>query len=97
MVDPRGPRRPEAEPKLNEYFPAVILMTDGQSNRGASFSDLQTHLRQVGLPQDVPVYGILFGEASPDQLEQIAGFTSGRVFDGRKDLVQAFREARGYN
>jgi len=83
--------------KLDDYFPAVILMTDGRSNRGASFATLQQHLQQSGVNADVPVFAVLFGEASEDQLRQITSTTSGRIFDGRKDLVRAFREARGYN
>lgn len=83
--------------KLDQYSPAVILMTDGKSNTGAKFADLQQHVAQLRLPRPVPVYAIMFGEASDAQLKQIAESTSGRVFDGRTDLVKAFREARGYN
>lgn len=82
---------------LQRYFPAVILMTDGKSNTGASMADLQRKLQEMRLSTDVPVFAILFGEASEDQLKQIADYTSGRLFDGRKDMIQAFREARGYN
>jgi Ca-activated chloride channel family protein len=45
----------------------------------------------------VPVYGILFGRASEDQLVQMAEATSGRVFDGRDDLIGALRDAKGNN
>lgn len=83
--------------KLDDYFPAVILMTDGRSNKGANFAMLQQHLQQAGLNADVPVFAVLFGEASEDQLREITSHTSGRIFDGRKDLIRAFREARGYN
>ena len=83
--------------KLDDYFPAVILMTDGRSNRGGNFATLQQHLQQSGVNADVPVFAVLFGEASEDQLREITTSTFGRIFDGRKDLVRAFREARGYN
>lgn len=80
---------------LDKYFPAVILMTDGQSNTGASFADLQEHLAQTGL--QVPVYAISFGDADKNQLGQITNLTSGKLFDGSHDLTAAFREAKGYN
>jgi Ca-activated chloride channel family protein len=74
---------------------AVILMTDGQSNRG-SFGDVKTAMSRLGIA-DVPIYSILFGEASDAQLKELAQATSGRDFDGRTSLIAAFREARGYN
>ena len=80
---------------LDKYFPAVILMTDGQSNTGASFSDLQAHIAQNGL--QVPIYAISFGDADKSQLQQITDLTSGKLFDGSHDLESAFREAKGYN
>lgn len=77
-------------------FPAVILMTDGQSNTGANWDALKSTIDGLGL-RDVPVYSILFGDASTDQLSQISNYTSGSIFDGRKNLVTAFRTAKGYN
>jgi Ca-activated chloride channel family protein len=75
----------------DDYAPAIILMTDGRSNEG-SFSDFTEKL-----PADparvVPVYSILFGDASGDQLEQIADVTRGDIYDGRDGLVKAMRDA----
>lgn len=82
---------------LAKYFPAMILMTDGESNTGASFEDFKNHIQQLSLGCDIPVYAILFGEASTDQLDQITKQTSGKVFDGKQDLTRAFRESKGYN
>jgi Ca-activated chloride channel family protein len=82
-----------SEPDLDRYLAAVVLMSDGESNVGRSLADLRAAWDGV----DVPVFGILFGEASPRQLEDIASFTRGRVFDGRSSLVGAFRAVRGYN
>jgi Ca-activated chloride channel family protein len=81
--------------RLEGYEPAIVLMTDGQSNEG-SFDDLTERLAQ-GTLGTVPVYGILFGDASEDELTKIAEATSGRVFDGRDDLIGALRDARGNN
>lgn len=78
-----------------KYIPAVILMTDGQSNSGKNFRDLSQIWYEMNI--DVPVFSILFGQASKTQLDQIAVLTRGKIFDGRTDLVKAFRKAKGYN
>ncbi|MCA9759199.1 MAG: VWA domain-containing protein [Candidatus Eisenbacteria bacterium] len=81
--------------EFEDYVPAVILMTDGASNTGHNFRDLERKWKSSQL--DVPVFCILFGEASEEQLEEIVELTRGRIFDGRQDLIQAFRTAKGYN
>jgi Ca-activated chloride channel homolog len=78
---------------MDGYFPAVILMTDGQSD--GSIESLRLALQAQGY--DVPVYSITFGEADERQLQDIARLSGGQVFDGRKDMAKAFREAKGYN
>jgi Ca-activated chloride channel family protein len=82
-------------PGMEDYSPAIILMTDGESNEG-SFADLQPRLGQASIGT-VPVYAILFGDASEDQLIEITDATTGRIFDGQTDLIDAFRQAFGYN
>lgn len=77
------------------YNPAVILMTDGQSNQGASYNDLAAYWQKYN--KNVPVYSITFGEASDEQLSAIAELTRGKGFDGKGDLANAFKQARGYN
>jgi Ca-activated chloride channel family protein len=79
------------EHELGQYQTAVIVMSDGKSE--GSLRDVQRHR----LSRDVPVYTIPFGEADPQQMRELAGFTSGRMFDGKADMLQAFREAKGYN
>lgn len=83
--------------KLAGYFPAVILMSDGESNTGATFDDFRAHVQHMSLNQDVPVFSILYGEASQSQMGQISQATSGRTFEGKADLAKAFREVKGYN
>lgn len=78
----------------DRYIPAIILMTDGESNTGKKFDDLKD---AVAGGKDIPVFAITFGDASENQLKQITGLTRGNLFDGRKDLVAAFRKAKGYN
>ncbi len=84
--------------KLYDYLPSIILMTDGQSNKG-SFDALMQAWSQLNAPFDLPpVFSILYGNASDTQLKEISRATMGRVFDGRKaGLEKAFRSAKGYN
>jgi Ca-activated chloride channel family protein len=77
------------------YIPAVILMTDGESNTGKKFEDLQTAWQSNG--KDIPVFAITFGDASETQLKEITNLTRADLFDGKKDLITAFRKAKGYN
>lgn len=78
-----------------KYSPAVILMTDGKSNHGRKFSDFDIYWKNQH--QDIPVFAITFADASEDQLKQITDLSRGTIFDGKKDLVTAFRKAKGYN
>ena len=39
----------------------------------------------------------MFGDAKESQLRQIANLTNAKVFNGKIDLVNAFKEVRGYN
>ncbi len=78
----------------NQYNISIVLMTDGLGNVGS-----YNELRQAYLKSDlkIPIYSILFGDASEDQLEKIALLTNGKIFDGKADLIKAFKEVRGYN
>ena len=78
---------------LSQYTPAIILLTDGVSD--GSFSDFRDGYETFGA--DVPVFSIMFGSADPTQLEELADLTHARVFDGREDLIGAFRSVKGYN
>lgn len=81
------------QPGVGDAFPAVVLMTDGRSQ-----GDPATLQRLLAATQaHIPVFAITFGDADDTQLKQVAEWTGGRVFDGRKDLLAAFRKARGYN
>lgn len=78
----------------NQYSVSIILMTDGQSNRG-TFDDLKKYYRTNG--NNIPIYSILFGDAVQKELDKIADLTGGKVFDGKDDLLKVFKEVRGYN
>jgi Ca-activated chloride channel family protein len=74
------------------YLPAVVIMTDGRSDQR---SDFESRWRSEG--REVPIFGVTFGDADKSQLETVASLTRARVFDGGKDLTEAFRSVRGYN
>ena len=76
------------------YNTSVILMTDGQGNIGR-FSDLRSKYNEIS--KNIPIYSIMFGTADEEELEDIAKLTNAKIFDGKKDLVRAFKEVRGYN
>ena len=82
-----------SEYDLSAYTPAIILLTDGMSDAG--MDRFREAYDQAGL--DVPVFSIMFGSADPTQLEELAQYTNARVFDGREDLIGAFRSVKGYN
>ena len=76
------------------YNLSVVLMTDGQGNVGR-YTDLRDIYKTS--KKQIPVYSIMFGNADERQLEDIASLTNAKVFDGKTDLVKAFKEVRGYN
>src|SRR5262249_55142692 len=75
------------------YLPAIVMMTDGRSDGDADA--FLSAWRKEG--HNIPIFGITFGDADRKQLDRLAKETSARVFDGGKNLVDAFRSARGYN
>ncbi|MES1202245.1 MAG: VWA domain-containing protein [Pseudomonadota bacterium] len=79
--------------KSNTYLPAIVMMTDGRSQGDADA--FINNWRNDG--HNVPVFGITFGDADREQLDRLARETRARVFDGKSNLAQAFRSARGYN
>lgn len=82
------------ETDLNIYNTSVILMTDGMSNSG-SYANLARTYNMLG--KDIPIYSIMFGSAYEEELKEIANLTNAKVFDGKSDLLKAFKEVRGYN
>ena len=78
----------------DEYTKTVILMTDGENTIGNKEYLTQTY-RELDKP--IPVYSIMFGEAVEYELRDIAKLTNARVFNGKENLLGAFKEVRGYN
>ncbi len=79
---------------FDTYNVSVIIMTDGLSNMG-SYDTFEAQYKTENF--DVPFYSIMFGSAFEDELQMIAELTNGKVFDGKTDLLKAFKEVRGYN
>ena len=78
----------------DDYTKTIIAMTDGNINVG-SYSDLRGVYERKN--DKVPIYSITFGSANESQLRQIAELSNARVFDGKTDLLEAFKKVRGYN
>ena len=78
----------------DDYTKTVIAMTDGNINVG-TFNDLKR--RYDKSESNIPIYSITFGSAEERQLEEIADLSNARVFDGKTDLLNAFKKVRGYN
>jgi Ca-activated chloride channel family protein len=82
----------------DDRFTSIVLMTDGESNEGATASDFAAFYKALPKAQQaIPVFPILFGEGAKDQLQGIADTTGGQLFDGTSgSLNGVFEEIRGY-
>ncbi|MFB7471009.1 extracellular solute-binding protein [Kitasatospora sp. NPDC056184] len=81
----------------DDRFTSIVLMTDGESNEGASEQDFRAFHGGLSPAQKaLPVFPILFGDAAKGQLQGIADLTGGKLFDGTGSLDGAFEEIRGY-
>ncbi|MDD5888230.1 MAG: VWA domain-containing protein [bacterium] len=78
----------------DEYTKTIIAMTDGAVNVG-TFEHLSSYYKSIN--SDIPIYSITFGDARESQLEEIAKLSNARVFDGKTNLLEAFKDVRGYN
>ena len=79
---------------VNDYTTSIILMSDGKSN-GGSIQDVENKWNSSSL--DIPIFSITFGDSDDRELQDLADFSKARVFDGKKDLEKAFKQAKGYN
>jgi Ca-activated chloride channel homolog len=81
----------------DRYY-SIVLMTDGENTAGHNAAHfLSTYQRLPERVRGVKTFTILFGEAKPKELTDIADTTGGRLFDSRSaPLTQVFKEIRGY-
>ncbi|SEF36290.1 Ca-activated chloride channel family protein [Amycolatopsis pretoriensis] len=91
VLEPLSTRDPDR-------FTSIVLMTDGENANGSSLGGFQASFGSVPpAMKQVPVFTVLFGEGSSDELTQVATLTGGKVFDARKvQLSDVFQEIRGY-
>ena len=78
----------------SEYTKTIIAMTDGAINVG-TYNSVEKYYKRNNL--NIPIYSITFGDAVEYQLEELADLTNAKVFDGKTDLLRAFKDVRGYN
>lgn len=78
----------------DDYTKTIIAMTDGEVNVG-TFSSLRNKYKKIN--KDIPIYSITFGDADESELKEIAKLSNAKVFDGKGNLLKAFKEVRGYN
>ncbi len=79
---------------MEKYNVSIILMTDGWPNVG-TYSNMEKTYKTIN--KQIPIYSIMFGDANEHEMNKIAELTNAKVFDGKTDLVKAFKEVRGYN
>ncbi len=79
-------------PELATHQASIVMLTDGRSED--YYEDYENAVHETG--RELPIFGITFGNAERQQLEELAAQTHARVFDGTSDLAQAFRHVRGY-
>jgi Ca-activated chloride channel family protein len=77
---------------------SIVLMTDGENTTGQSVQDFLNFYNALPAPaKQIRTFAVLFGDASPAELNQIANTTGGKVFDARRaSLSDIFKEIRGY-
>ncbi|MGX7107682.1 substrate-binding and vWA domain-containing protein [Hutsoniella sourekii] len=79
--------------QLDQYTVAVVALSDGRAND--SNRSLIQSWQEAGY--DIPIFSLMYGSADQDQLQELADLTHARVFDGRENLMEAFRIVKGYN
>jgi len=82
------------EEQDESYNLQIVVMTDGAPTEG-TFADVKRQYQASN--KDIPIYSIMFGSASEYKLKELADLSNAKVFDGRTDLINAFKEVRGYN
>lgn len=81
-----------------ESIPSIVLMSDGEVTEGMPLGGFEEFYANLDpQQQQIPVFVILYGEASITDMEALADLTGGAVFDALDgDLAAAFKEIRAY-
>jgi Ca-activated chloride channel family protein len=78
-----------------DRYASIVLMTDGENNRGESADRFLQNFDPR--TKKTRIFAIAIGEANPEELQRVATATGGRAFDARtSSLVDIFKEIRGY-
>jgi len=88
----------DAKAQEPNRFYSIVLMTDGENNTGRDGNQFLRDYRSFSTgTRAIKTFTVLFGEANPQALKDIANTTGGTVFDSRTvSLSQVFKEIRGY-
>lgn len=88
-------RDKQAEP---DRFYSIVLMTDGENNTGRDSAGFTRYYNsEPAAVRAIPTFAIIFGEASPQALTDLARLTGGQAFDSRNvSLPSVFKVIRGY-
>ena len=90
-------RKPGRSEKGEDILGLLYLSLNGINRRksqGSYYTLKQTYSKYNS---NIPIYSITFGEADETQLRDVAELTNAKVFDGKKDLLKAFKEVRSFN
>jgi Ca-activated chloride channel family protein len=73
-------------------------MTDGENNTGRDANGFISYFSKLPAElHSVHTFPIIFGEASPAALKQVADVTGGQTFDARTvSMSLVFKQIRGY-
>ena len=85
----------QQEATLENYTPAIVVLSDGKANGDMGYYDLENAYKELEL--DIPIFSIKFGKSDDSELSKIAELSRARVFDGRENLIGAFKKVKGYN
>ncbi|MBI3229002.1 MAG: VWA domain-containing protein [Burkholderiales bacterium] len=89
-------KRAQAELRQEERSVSIVLLTDGENTDGMRLEEFRDFIAKMGSPK-VPVFAIIYGDAKPSEMTELATLTGGRVFDARKvKLSQVMRDIRNY-
>lgn len=80
---------------LDRYTPAIVLLTDGRANGALDYEQFKAYYETLDL--DVPIFSIYFGHASQEEIEKLATLSRARIFNGAEDLIESFKQVKGYN
>src|SRR5262249_34824846 len=89
---------PTAQAAEPDRFYSVVVLNDGENNTGNDANGFKRFYNsQPDAVKAIPTFAIIFGEASPQALTDVANTTGGQVFDSRNvSLPAVFKVIRGY-